>query len=224
MELYCYAIRSNTNDTSSGKKDMINNIEIHQLNLGPYQVNTYILACCQSKETIIIDPGGEEDKINHLLTKHHLKPRFIINTPGHPDHIESNAVISKKYNIPICLHELDASFYQIHSDMKLHDQENINVGTQELKIIHTPGHTPGSICLLIENHLFSGDTLFVGDAGRTDLPGGNLNTLIKSIEHKIIILPPETILYPGHDYGDTPTSTIAREIKENIYITDFIVR
>ncbi len=201
---------------------MKNKIKIHRLNLGPYQVNTYILVCCHSKESIIIDPGSEEDKINLVLSKYHLKPRFIINTHGHLDHIGSNSVLSKKYNIPVCLHELDASFYQIHSDIKPYDQETINFGTQNIKFIHTPGHTPGSICILAQNHLFSGDTLFVGDAGRTDLPGGDLDTMIKSIEYKIITLPPETIVYPGHDYGDTPTSTIAREIKENIYITDFI--
>jgi len=107
-------------------------------------------------------------------------------------------------------------------DIELGHNDILLAGTLKIKIIHTPGHTPGSVCLYIHNYLFSGDTLFVGNAGRTDMPGGDLDTLIHFIKNRIIPLPLDTILYPGHDYGDTPVSTIGREIKENIYITDFI--
>jgi len=108
-------------------------------------------------------------------------------------------------------------------DIDLTHGDELQLGHFKIRILHTPGHTPGSICLHINNCLFSGDTLFVGDAGRTDLPGGNLDTLIQSIKSQIIPLHPETLIYPGHDYGDTPVSTIGREINENIYITDFIL-
>jgi len=97
------------------------------------------------------------------------------------------------------------------------------VGTLNIEVIHTPGHTPGSVCYLVGGNLFTGDTLFVGVAGRTDLIGGSLNTLIKSIEKKLIVLPKQTIVWPGHDYGESPTSTIGREMEGNPYITDFIL-
>jgi hydroxyacylglutathione hydrolase len=97
------------------------------------------------------------------------------------------------------------------------------VGTLEVRVIHTPGHTPGSVCYLVDGNLFTGDTLFVGSAGRTDLVGGSLDMLVGSIAKKILPLPKDTVIWPGHDYGDTPTSTIAREMEENVYITDFIL-
>ena len=90
-------------------------------------------------------------------------------------------------------------------------------------MLHTPGHTPGSACFLVNGHLFTGDTLFVGAAGRTDLTGASLDTLIASIENKILSLPKDTVIWPGHDYGETPSSTLEREMQENIYITDFIL-
>jgi len=92
-----------------------------------------------------------------------------------------------------------------------------------MEVIHTPGHTPGSVCYLAEGNLFTGDTLFVGAAGRTDLAGASLNTLLESIENRLLTLPESTVIWPGHDYGDTPCSTLEREMKENIYITDFIL-
>ena len=208
---------------------------IQCLNVGPYEVNTYIIACPETLEGIILDPGGEDEKIIRVIAENRINPKYIINTHGHRDHVYSNVSLSSHYNIPVCMHVDDKLFFQKLTasrdagirnaytvDIELHHDDVLQVGTLKIKVIHTPGHTPGSVCLYIINSLFSGDTLFVGNAGRTDLPGGNLDTLIRSIEKKIVPLPLDTILYPGHDYGDTPVSTIEREIKENIYITDFI--
>jgi glyoxylase-like metal-dependent hydrolase (beta-lactamase superfamily II) len=97
------------------------------------------------------------------------------------------------------------------------------VGTLNIRVIHTPGHTPGSVCFFVNGNLFTGDTLFVGAVGRTDLTGGSLDTLLESLEKRLITLPGETVIWPGHDYGDAPTSTIAREMEENPYITDFLL-
>jgi glyoxylase-like metal-dependent hydrolase (beta-lactamase superfamily II) len=108
-------------------------------------------------------------------------------------------------------------------DIHLKDGDVLDVGHLKIEVLHTPGHTPGSVCFLTEGHLFTGDTLFVGAAGRTDLTGASLDTLIESIKEKLLSLPRETVVWPGHDYGDTPTSTIGREMQENIYITDFIL-
>jgi hydroxyacylglutathione hydrolase len=103
------------------------------------------------------------------------------------------------------------------------DGERLPLGESMIHVLHTPGHTPGSCCFLIEGNLITGDTLFVGDVGRTDLKGGSLDRLIQSIETKLLPLPDDTRVWPGHDYGDRPTSTIGSEKKENPYITDFIL-
>ena len=99
----------------------------------------------------------------------------------------------------------------------------LSIGNLEVRTIHTPGHSPGSSCYLVGNNLFTGDTLFVGDVGRSDLVGGSFETLLRSIKERIIVLPEETRVWPGHDYGEMPTSTLAWELKENPYITDFIL-
>jgi glyoxylase-like metal-dependent hydrolase (beta-lactamase superfamily II) len=106
-------------------------------------------------------------------------------------------------------------------DLLAEDGMRLPLGRHEAKVLHTPGHTPGAICLYFPGHLFTGDTLFVDAAGRTDLPGGSLQDLLQSLEEKIIILPDATRIWPGHDYGESPTSTLAREKATNPYLTDF---
>lgn len=211
-------------------------IHIHVLNIGPYQVNTYIVVCPQTLEGVIIDPAGEDDRIKQVIEQNSITPKFILNTHGHRDHTPGNAWLSRHYNLPIGMHTEDKQFFlnrfafdspdvrkNYDADLELKHGDIITTGSLNFKTIHTPGHTPGSVCFYAEGHLFSGDTLFVGNAGRTDLPGGDLNTLIHSIKTRLMDLPDETVLNPGHDYGITPTSTIGREKKENIYITDFIL-
>ena len=107
------------------------------------------------------------------------------------------------------------------ADVLLEDGDIISFGDKGLTVLHTPGHSPGGICLYVEDNLFTGDTLFVGAVGRTDLPGGSMETLLRSIKDRILPLPDETIVWPGHDYGGSPTSTIALEKRHNPYITDF---
>ncbi len=211
-------------------------IVVKRFNVGPFEVNTYIAACPETLNGVIIDPGGEEEKITQFIEDNSIHPLYIVNTHGHRDHVHSNTFFSDLYHIPVCMHIDDRAFFQKQVenqdnktkktyavDIDLHHNDQLQIGSFKMKIIHTPGHTPGSICLYIGNCIFTGDTLFVGDAGRTDLPGGNLDTLVLSIKNNLICLPPDTIVYPGHDYGDTPVSTIGQEIKNNIYITDFIV-
>ncbi len=148
--------------------------------------------------------------------------------------------MKKALSVPVGLHEADDEFFSVKevrektskelglpppdpADLRLKDGDVIEAGTLRIEVIHTPGHTPGSVCFLINGNLFTGDTLFVGAVGRTDLPGGSLDILLKSLEQKLMTLPKETIVWPGHDYGETPATTIGREIKENPYITDFIL-
>ncbi|MGD2149741.1 MAG: MBL fold metallo-hydrolase [Desulfobacterales bacterium] len=219
---------------------MTTKIIIKQIPLGPFQVMTYLVACPHTRKAVLIDPAGEEDKILNLIQAQGLKVKYILNTHGHSDHVLGNAKLKEALNIPVCMHEADDRFFSDPAvrekslkelglpppdpaDIRLKDEDIIEVGTLNIKVIHTPGHTPGSVCYLIDGNLFCGDTLFVGAAGRTDLIGGSLETLLESLEKRLIVLPKETMVWPGHDYGDTPTSTIGREMEENPYITDFIL-
>jgi glyoxylase-like metal-dependent hydrolase (beta-lactamase superfamily II) len=201
---------------------------------------TYLLACPETREAVIIDPAGEEDKILALIQTQGVTVKYILNTHGHSDHVLGNPKLKEVLNVPVCMHEADDRFFSDPAirdksskelglpppdpaDIRLKDEDILEVGTLNIKVIPTPGHTPGSVCYLVNGNLFCGDTLFVGAVGRTDLTGGSLDTLLESLEKRIIVLSKETIVWPGHDYGDTPTSTIGREMEENPYITDFIL-
>jgi len=213
---------------------------IKQIPAGRFQVLTYLVACRQSRDAVIIDPAGDEDKILAVIQTENLRVKYILNTHGHSDHVLGNHKLKSLLNVPVCMHEADDTFFadpdirEISSqelgltpadpaDIRLKDKDILEVGTLRIEVIHTPGHTPGSVCYLAGENLFSGDTLFVGAAGRTDLVGGSLDALIESIEKRLIVLPKQTIVWPGHDYGESPTSTIGREMEDNPYITDFIL-
>ena len=215
-------------------------IEIIRQVTGEYRVNTYIVSCPETMEGVIIDPGGNAEEILQLIGDNGLTIKLILNTHGHADHIVANMTLKTALDIPVAIHEDDVFFFAkpdiqkistkelgltvaCKADRILKDGELVKVGNLEIQVIHTPGHTPGSSCFLVAGNLFTGDTLFVGDVGRTDLTGGSFDTLLQSIKQKIIPLPPETTIRPGHDYGETPTSTLAWEMEENPYITDFIL-
>jgi len=198
--------------------------------VGPFQVNCYILAEDSNQEAILIDPGDEEDKIRRRLKKYHLKPALIINTHGHIDHIGCD----DKFSVPVYIHKddypllidpqlnLSSMFslsYQVKAPIrKVEEKDKINLGNIYLEVIHTPGHTPGGICLLLkkpENKiLFTGDTLFFQGIGRTDFFGADQNLLIKSIREKLISLSDDIVIYPGHG----PTSTLGEEKKNNPFL------
>ena len=207
---------------------------IKQLKLGADKVFCYILACEESREAIVIDPCGDEDKILTFLRELQLKALFIVNTHCHPDHTCGNARIQNVTQALIVRHEADELLLKDltakeyfnrlgftpspPADRIVHDGDQLIFGNYELRIIHTPGHSPGSICLYADGNLFTGDSLFVGAAGRVDVPGGDFTTLLESLTNKIAVLSDETIIWPGHDYGDSITSTIGREKKENPYL------
>ena len=213
---------------------------IKQIPIGPFGVMTYLVACPETKEAVVIDPAGEEERIKALIDQNGYKVKFILNTHGHADHVVANERLKKMLSVPTCMHESDDRFFSKKDvreqsakelglpppepvDRTLRDGDIIEVGHLKIEVIHTPGHTPGSVCFLVNGNLFTGDTLFVGAAGRTDLTGASLERLLESIEKRLLVLPKETVIWPGHHYGDTPTSTIGREMEENIYITDFIL-
>jgi glyoxylase-like metal-dependent hydrolase (beta-lactamase superfamily II) len=213
---------------------------VKQVLVGSYEVFTYIVACRETMAAVVIDPAGEEDRLAALIQEEGYRVKYILSTHGHADHVLASERLRDLFGVPTCMHEADVAFFSDEAvkekmskelglsfyapvDMHLKGGDVLDVGRLRIEVLHTPGHTPGSVCFLTEGNLFTGDTLFVGAAGRTDLTGASLETLIESIREKLLSLPKDTVVWPGHDYGDTPASTIGREMEENIYITDFIL-
>jgi glyoxylase-like metal-dependent hydrolase (beta-lactamase superfamily II) len=151
--------------------------------------------------------------------KQGLEIETIVNTHGHGDHTAGNAELKSLTGAKIIIHALDAAGYPA-ADVLLEDEKTLQLGEITFDVIHTPGHTPGGICLHAQGNLFTGDTLFVGDSGRTDLPGGDRPTLGKSIR-RLMQLPEDTIIWPGHNYGPTPTSTIGWEKRHNVNAREY---
>ncbi|MFN4227566.1 MAG: MBL fold metallo-hydrolase [Candidatus Ratteibacteria bacterium] len=189
---------------------MEDKIIVERIIVGDFFTNCYIIGFKQENLCVIIDPGEEGEKIKRLINNLNLKAILIINTHGHFDHIGANNF----FDLPVHIHKKDieflkdpeknlSSFFSVPYICKnkvfpIEENDTIEIGKMKFKIIHTPGHTPGSICLKIENILFTGDTIFANGIGRTDFPCGDEQVLIKSIKEKLITLPDEIIIYPGH--------------------------
>ncbi len=209
---------------------------IKQLTVGQMAVFCYILGCEETRQALVIDPAGDEETVVAEAERADLKIKYIFNSHGHPDHTCGNARMKELTEASIVLHAADDDLFgsaeglrmasqwgfrpSPRADIRIEGDSTFDLGNLTLEVIHTPGHTPGGVCLLNDGNLFTGDTLFVGSGGRTDLPGASLPTMLESIK-KLMSLPDETVIWPGHDYGDTPTSTIGREKKTNVYVVEF---
>lgn len=172
---------------------------------------SYIIADELTKEAAIVDPSFNSDILTEMLKKQNFTLKFIINTHGHADHTFGNQVLKKNFKAKIAAHKLS----KIEKDLSVEDGDSLKLGKTVLKVIHTPGHTPDSICLLVDGKLLTGDTLFVGECGRTDLPCGDPKEMYDSLFNKILKLDDNIEVYPGHDYGVYPYSTIGKERKTN---------
>jgi hydroxyacylglutathione hydrolase len=192
---------------------------IKQILVGTWDVYCYLVGCEKTRAAIVIDPGASPGKIAKKAERAGLSIKYIVNTHRHSDHIAGNAKLKKITGAKIVMHALDA-VECAGIDIALSEEKKLQVGELDFQIIHTPGHTPGGICLYAKGQLFTGDTLFVGDSGRTDLPGGNRKTLGASLRN-IMKLPGETVVWPGHDYGPTPKSTLAWEKKNNVNAREY---
>ncbi|MGD8676492.1 MAG: MBL fold metallo-hydrolase [Desulfobacterales bacterium] len=192
---------------------------IKQLDIGYMDNFCYIVGCKKTRKALVIDPGHDVDQIVSAAEKQGLEIETIVNTHAHGDHTAGNAELKSLTGAKIIIHALDAAGYP-KADVFLKDEKTLQLGEITFDVIHTPGHTPGGICLHAEGNLFTGDTLFVGDSGRTDLPGGDRPTLGKSIR-RLMQLPDDTTIWPGHNYGPTPTSTIGWEKRHNVNAKEY---
>jgi hydroxyacylglutathione hydrolase len=186
---------------------------VRQLSVGPMDNFCYLAGCPQSRRALVVDPGAEAERIFNELRKEGLTVTAIVNTHGHADHTAAGPALKALTGAPILMHALDAAAAD-WVDGRLAGDQDLAVGGLVFRVIHTPGHSPGGICLYAAGHLFTGDTLFVGDSGRTDLSGGHRPTLAASLR-RLMQLPDETVVWPGHDYGPTPFSTIGWEKRHN---------
>lgn len=203
---------------------------LKQMIVGSMGVCCYILACEKTGKAVVVDPGGDEQKILQEIKGKRYAVEYIIATHGHPDHVCGNRIIQEATGAKIVMHKADSQFFGAPEvknyfsmlgleasppvDREVEDGETITFGTVSLQVIHTPGHTPGGICLYNAPDLITGDTLFVGGLGRTDFPGGSHAELLDSIRTKLLVLPQETVVWPGHGYGGS-RSTIGSEKQSN---------
>lgn len=204
---------------------------VKQIKLSKMDTFCYLVGDTRTQTCALIDPAFDTARILEIAKELGFAVTHVINTHCHSDHTAGNRAIIAATGAKLLIHAKDAerlktilngTFSRVlggksspNPDILLQDNQVIPLGASHLKTIHTPGHTPGGICLYTEGHVFTGDTLFVEAVGRTDLPGGSAGQLLRSIREKIYTLPGSTLVWPGHDYGPTPNSTVADEIRNN---------
>jgi hydroxyacylglutathione hydrolase len=214
----------------------MNSFFFHQMEVGDHAVFAYLIGDIASHEAMVVDPADDVDELIALAARNGLKITKIVNTHGHVDHIMGNAEMQEKTSARIYIHEAEAGYLEKigefwlemfsarkspPADHLLREDDVVQVGSQSWQVIHTPGHTPGGICLYYPHRriCLTGDTLFVGSVGRVDGPRSSGTQLLNSIRTKLLVLPEDTEIFPGHDYGPSPTSTIGRERDSNPFLS-----
>lgn len=198
--------------------------------VGALQVNCVVIGCPVTHKAALVDPGADVEQIVQALDKHGLSIELILNTHGHFDHIGANVVFKERSGAPLLIHRADVPLLQLASaqaaayglqadnspapDRMLDGGELLQVGELEIEVLHTPGHSPGGVCYYLDGLVVSGDTLFAGSIGRTDLPGGDYGQLLQSIHDKLAGLPSQTRVVPGHG----PLTRIGDELKYNPFL------
>lgn len=193
---------------------------VRQIPIGDMDNFAYLVGCEATGRAAAIDPGTQPERLLDAARAEQWTIVAIVNTHRHADHIAGSAELKRLTGARIHMHPLDAAACP-ETDVHLSEGDTLEVGRIVFHVVHTPGHTPGGICLLAEGQLFTGDTLFVGDSGRTDLPGGHRPTLGASIRRLMTTLPEDTVVWPGHDYGPTPSSTLGWEKRHNVNAREY---
>ncbi len=185
-------------------------IQVEKLETKPFGTNAYVIICRQTRDSILIDAPADAGAILERLKG--TNPKYILLTHDHMDHLGALSELQSKLKVPVAVHALDTKNLPSPPEMLLNDGDIVAFGNTKLKVLHTPGHTPGSLCFLANKYLISGDTIFPGGPGKTRSPA-DLRQIIKSIAEKIFVLPDDTQIYPGH--GD---STVLKKEKDEFVV------
>ena len=186
-------------------------MELKRLEVGSFENNCYILTSPRTRETVIIDPAAEAEKVLRAIQGESVK--YILMTHGHMDHIGALEEVQDATHAPVGIHEQEARALRRKPDFFLQDGQVLTFGDVSLKVLHTPGHSPGAVCFLTGNVLFSGDTIFPNGPGNTAIPRADYQEILRSIHSKIFVLPEDTIIYPGHGLE----TTVGREKSTSFY-------
>lgn len=213
-------------------------LAIDQILVGRFGVFCYLVTEPATREAMLVDPGAEPARILDRVRERDARVRWIVCTHAHPDHVGAVARVKADTGASVVIHSKEAkSLGSLHQrvlvrlmggkpvprpDVLVEEGDRLEIGPCAVRVLHTPGHSPGGICLLAEGHLFSGDTLFVGSVGRTDLPGASWEELSASLREKVLGLPGSTRVWPGHDYGSAPTNLLDAEKRENRFLREIL--
>ena len=199
---------------------MASSLFLKQVELGPMANYVYFVGDAKAREVAVVDPAWDVDRILQLAQEHDVTIAKILITHSHFDHINGVEDLLSRTKAKVYIHKAEAEFMKaVWPDLvKVESGDTTNVGEVEITFIHTPGHTPGSQCFLVQNHLVSGDTLFIGSCGRCDLPGSSAEDMYDSLTQKLMKLDDRTLLFPGHNYAHKPSSTMGDEKRSNPYL------
>lgn len=186
-------------------------MKLQQFRIGPLLNFTYVVADGVGGDGVVIDPSYGIDPVLEAIDADRIKVRYILNTHSHPDHVASNEEVRGRTGAKVVAHRSAP----LGQDVSVEHGSTLAAGRLHFEVVHTPGHTPDSVLFVFHGHVATGDTLFVGECGRVDLPGGSPEAMYDSLLHRVVALDDALIVLPGHDYGPTPTSTIGQEKREN---------